>query len=504
MAEIVTYAVKPVHDLAITLLWSFSLYAVSVAFYRIYIHPLAKFPGPYAAAISNLPYCYWFLGGRQPYEMVNLHKKYGPIVRTAPNQLSFNTANSWKDIYGSRQGHRPFIKSEFYEGGSFADQYGSIVSERDPAAHGRMRKYLSSAFSQRSLSEQEGLIQAIIDEFMDRMQGFVAKDESLDITQWFNILTFDIIGDLAFGETFGGVGSGVTHPWISRIRGAMTQGALADCFQRFPLLAKFVMTVAPGPIQKAIADTKINERYAIDLVQKRIARKTNRKDFMTRILEYRDEDKIPDIQIAAHASDFVIAGSETTATALSCIVYYLCHTPRAQERVKQEIRNGFVKYQDINATTTSNLEYLNAVILEGLRIYPPLPFALPRIVPDGGDTVDGHWLPAKTVVSTNPCAACFDPKNFEEPFQFKPERWLKRNEKDILDASQPFSLGPRGCLGQSLGWMEMRSILAKFYFKYDLNLVPPDVDWQGESKMHTLWNKPVLQVRLRNRVDNES
>lgn len=57
---------------------------------------------------------------------------------------------------------------------------------------------------------------------------------------------------------------------------------------------------------------------------------------------------------------------------------------------------------------------------------------------------------------------------------------------------------------KSLGWMEMRSILAKFYFKYDLNLVPPDVDWQGQSKMHTLWNKPVLQVRLRNRVDNES
>ena len=52
--------------------------------------------------------------------------------------------------------------------------------------------------------------------------------------------------------------------------------------------------------------------------------------------------------------------------------------------------------------------------------------------------------------------------------------------------------------------MELRIILAKFYFKYDLNLVPPDVDWQGQSKMHTLWKKPVLQVKLRNRVANES
>ena len=139
------------------------------------------------------------------------------------------------------------------------------------------------------------------------------------------------------------------------------------------------------------------------------------------------------VQIAAHASN-LLAGSETTATALSCIVYHLCHTPRALERVKKEIRNGFAEYQDINATTTSNLEYLNAVILEGLRIYPPLPFALPRIVPDGGDIVDGYWLPAKvrhvmtsykraidrigsqTVVSTNPYAACLDSKTLRGPF----------------------------------------------------------------------------------------
>lgn len=82
----------------------------------------------------------------------------GPVVRTAPNELSFNSAQSWKDIYDFRQGHLTFIKSEFYDGGSFADQCGSIVSERDPKVHGVMRKYLSHAFSQRSLTEQEYLV----------------------------------------------------------------------------------------------------------------------------------------------------------------------------------------------------------------------------------------------------------------------------------------------------------------------------------------------------------
>ncbi|KAL4756120.1 cytochrome P450 [Aspergillus foveolatus] len=91
-----------------------------------------------------------------------------------------------------------------------------------------------------------------------------------------------------------------------------------------------------------------------------------------------------------------------------------------------EIRSAFHFYDEINVLSTSPLKYLQAVILEGLRIYPPLPFALPRVVPQGGDTVDGHFLPAGTIVSTNPLAASLDAANFEAPYDFKPERWLEK------------------------------------------------------------------------------
>jgi cytochrome P450 len=188
---------------------------------------------------------------------------------------------------------------------------------------------------------------------------------------------------------------------------------------------------------------------------------------MTRILEYRNENNVSDIQIAAHASDLVLAGSETTATALSCITYYLLHTPHALKVLREEIDKAFKSYDEINAMSTSSLKYLQAVCLEGMRIYSPLPFALPRVVPPGGDTVDGHFLPAgvsqnfssflggemannymKTIVSTNPVAASLDARNFKDPLSFKPERWLNSNKTDKLDASQPFSLGSRGCLGK--------------------------------------------------------
>jgi len=88
------------------------------------------------------------------------------------------------------------------------------------------------------------------------------------------------------------------------------------------------------------------------------------------------------------------AGSETTATTLSCVTYYLLKYPDVLKTVQDEIRSNFKDYNEINAQSTASLKYLHAVCLEALRIYAPLPFPLPRVVPEGGDTVDGHYLPA--------------------------------------------------------------------------------------------------------------
>ncbi|KAJ5709395.1 Short-chain dehydrogenase/reductase SDR [Penicillium malachiteum] len=414
--------------------------------YNVYYHPLARFPGPKLAAISNGPYCVWFMSGRQPYKLLELHLKYGPVVRTAPNELSFNTAQSWKDIYGFRQGRQAFMKSEFYDGSSFADRVRSIINERDPTEHGIMRRYLAHAFSDHSLSEQEPLIARTIDQFIDQIG--VKGAEGLDLGKGFEMMTFDIIGDLAFGETFGGVETFEPHPWISITLGAMTQGALADMFKRFPTAATVINFLFPSKIRKLTEETRQNEDMAISLVERRIQGQTNRKDFLTRILEQRDPKQVSDLQLAAHSSDFVVAGSDTTATALSCIMYYLLRNPAVLAQLQQECRGAFESYEAITASSTLPLKYLQAVILEGMRIYPPLPFALPRVVPRGGDTVDGHFLPEGTIVSTNPLASTMDPANFEQPYAFKPERWLDTNEANILEASQPFSLGPRGCIGR--------------------------------------------------------
>ncbi|KAF2677430.1 benzoate 4-monooxygenase cytochrome P450 [Lentithecium fluviatile CBS 122367] len=477
---------------------AFAVYQLVLLFRLRYLHPLARFPGPPLAAISNFPYSKSYLGGRQPYDFLALHEKYGPVVRTAPNELSFSTPEAWRDIYGQRNGHQTFTKTAFYDGGSFANQASSIVTERDPSKHRNMRKYLANAFSDRSLKDQEHLIAGVIDAFVEQI-GHHGRDK-INLMTWFNLMTFDVIGELAFGKSFGGVDSGKVHEWIAIVLASMGQASFSDTLARFPLLGKIYMRIRPGWLKSLTEGSKTHETYTLDLVSKRIAAKTDRKDFMTSILDSREEYGISEVQLAAHASDFVIAGSETTATCLATVMYYVLHAPEIESKMRHEIRSAFASYDEIDAKSAAKLSFVHAVCLEALRVYPPLPLGLPRTVPAGGDTVGGIYVPEATTVYVSPFAASMSSLSFDDPWQFRPERWLQASETDILDASQPFSMGTRACLGRSLAWMELHTCLAKMYYRYDFELLSAKVDWQKDSEMHLLWKKPNLFVRVHPRL----
>ena len=133
----------------------------------------------------------------------------GPVVRVAPNDLSFNTVQSWKDIYDFRPGHRPFVKSdEWYENGSFAGRAKSIVTESDPEKHGNMRRSFSRAFSLRSLAEQETVISTHIDNLVRQIGALGAHEGGVDLVMWFHMLGFDVISELALGKSFNSVVNG--------------------------------------------------------------------------------------------------------------------------------------------------------------------------------------------------------------------------------------------------------------------------------------------------------
>ena len=239
-------------------------------------------------------------------------------------------------------------------------------------------------------------------------------------------------------------------------------------------------------------------------VLKRMATKTERKDFMFYALRAMDKGDPATMmsreEIVATFEVLMGAGSETTATLLSGVTYQLLKTPEVMKKLVAEIRSSFAHSHEITLASVNNLTYELAVLDEALRIMPPVATALVRLVPpDMGETVGGHFVPGGTRVGIPSWAACRSPLNFRDPESFIPERWLgdARYAEDRKEASQPFNIGPRGCIGRSLAYAEMRIILARVLFEFDLELMESSKSWLEDLENFTLWQKDPLMVKLK-------
>ena len=171
---------------------------------------------------------------------------------------------------------------------------------------------------------------------------------------------------------------------------------------------------------------------------------------MSYILRENDEKGMSIDELHVGASFLIIAGSETTATLLSGATYLLLTNPPILETLKHEIRSAFTNEADINIQNTTSLAYLNAVLEESLRMYPPVPNTFPRKTPLSGEIICGQFVKGGTSVGIHYWATFRSAQNFHGRDVFHPERWLgdPRFAADQKDAFQPFSYGPRNCLGK--------------------------------------------------------
>ncbi|KAM7203151.1 putative cytochrome P450 [Naviculisporaceae sp. PSN 640] len=451
-------------------------------------------------AAGMLPPALWrlfhSLRGRLHLDIEEQHKKYGSVFRVSPNELSFASVDSWKAIYGHPTAGKPtLIKSDFYELYGSGFRSPCIGSERDPHKHGQMRKSLSSAFSTKSLSEQEHIVNQTVDKFIDKLGLLGGKEsEGLNMTKWYEMVSFDILGEMAFGESFHCLENDKPHFWSELILDHLYFITLADNLHRFPIIPALARILFPSTL---VVRNK-NSQYSREQVAKRLERKSGRKDFLTTLVSKYESGEIAKEELTAHSSTLVIAGGETTTTFLAATTFYLLQNKQAYHKLTKEIRDQFSSYEEINATSAQQLPYLQAVISEGLRIYPPGAQGFPRISP--GTVIDGRCIPKGTEVYTSAWTVTHDPANFKEPNKFNPERWLDPESTDIKEASQPFSLGPRGCLGRNFAYMQISLILTKMLWRYDLELLNAEQDWLGKSLMYVMWWKPDAMVRFSERV----
>ncbi|KAI9697357.1 MAG: hypothetical protein M1820_007863 [Bogoriella megaspora] len=443
------------------------IYPVTLFFYNLYLHPLSRFPGRKTWMASRLPFIRSTLRGDCVHEIRKMHDTYGGIVRIAPDEVSFAVGPAWNDIFAHRPGHREFPRNPVWWNKAPGQPHSIItVGQTD---HARMRRVLSYAFSAKALREQEPVLQGCVDQLITRLREKAGGTE-VDIVKWYNYCTFDIIGDVAVGEPFGCLTTGSYHWWVATIFNHFKASSFLACVRFYPVLEWLLLKSLPA---KMMETQRAHYEEGASKLRRRLKRQPTRPDMIAEVLKNNSENGMAMDEIEATFNLMFFAGSETTATTLSGITNYLVQCPDIQAKLKKEVRGTFTTEEEITFTALAKLPYLNAVIEEGLRMCPPLPGGLPRVVPHGGDTVVGEWLPAGTHVEVHTWSVNRSAQAFHQPNTFAPERWLPEFAQstfkdDQKAASQPFSMGPRMCIGKNFAYAEMRLILARVIWAFDL------------------------------------
>ncbi|KAH8727461.1 cytochrome P450 [Phaeosphaeriaceae sp. PMI808] len=465
------------------------------AFYNILFHPLSNYPGPKIAGATPLLHTYKCVVGNEVRWIQELHEKYGEIVRFSPTKLSFIHPQAWKDIYGYRTGGRAENPKDSRFFPKDINGEDSIITE-GVAEHGRVRKIFSNAFSNKALQLQEDLIQGHVQKLIRNIKRDITSDpeKAFDIVKVYNYTTFDIMGDLAFGEPLGMLDTSSYTPWVAAIFANIKFSIVRRAVLEYPWFGLFLKAITPEKYKKKAEE---HFRHSVDRVDGRIKKgKDIGKPDIWKLVLGKDEEQLSLSKMHSNASIFMIAGTETTATLLSGLTFFLLKNPDKLKKVIDEVRP--LPEADLSLEVLPRLPYLNACFEEAMRMYPPVPAGLPREVGKGGNKIMDKWVPEGTSVIVPQYVAFQSKINFKDPTSFVPERWLPGSEydNDRKDVFQPFSFGPRNCLGKNLAYHEMRIIFASVIWNFDLELCPESSSW-SEQQVFVLWEKHPLMVKAR-------
>lgn len=434
----------------------------ATSFYYIYLaffHPLSKYPGPKLWAISRIPWAYHVICGDLWHLLDEFHDHYGPVVRIAPDELTYSSPRSWKDIYGAKPQllKDPRSMTPPLNG---ADSLFTAVGQD----HRRIRGAFVNAFSDKALREQAPIVEEFAGQFIDRIRSELGRSGSghvLDIQQFLGYAMFDIISDLTWGESPGALRTFGDQDWYHRFFLHAQFSTVRNCLARFWPLDQVLQYIF---LRITAKQRQANTALTNERIDRRLAAGHGRSDFMTPLVGkisdgVASKGTITRAEVLTNGLAVVIANSQLSTIAVTSAVYFLLRQQQQPsthfQRLAEEVRSRFETQEDITVAATASLPYLNAVISETLRLHHPTPGSMPRITPQDGITVDGRFVPGDLVVGVTLRNIHLRPENFHRPLEFHPQRFLDRSDNrydqdfagDLLDAFQPFSMGPRICIG---------------------------------------------------------
>ncbi|CAB9517827.1 Leukotriene-B(4) omega-hydroxylase 2 [Seminavis robusta] len=383
---------------------------------------------------------------------------------------------------------------ESYEKGkqfqdAMAELLGNGIIGADGSTWYRHRKIASRMFSANLLREASKVTLKKVSELSHVLQDAADTGKEVDIQDLFFRLTFHITSAVAFGVEYGSIQQEKQHPFPLAFD--EMQVLLLQRFQDplFPLKRYFSLTHRERKIQQLKV---VLDRHAKEVIQSRRRTAKDGKlgpDLLSRFIDYANtqNDPISDEELRDVVMNFMLAGRDTTAAALSWTFYELSNHPEVVEKVLQEanqicgtVVSGDNNDGDYSYEAIGKLEYVHAVVMEVLRLHPSVPAEAKYAVHD--DVLpDGTFIPKGAVVGYPPYAMGRNTRIWgSDANEFKPSRFLNRKEPTPFQFPV-FNAGRRLCLGKPMALNTLKLTVAYLVQRFELK------DTQGHDGTYK-WN----------------
>ncbi|KAJ7309990.1 high nitrogen upregulated cytochrome P450 monooxygenase 2 [Mycena albidolilacea] len=476
------------------LAWSYAVFlgslSLSIAAYGLSpFHPLAQYPGPAIGKVTKL-WGFWKTSqGHKYIYHKKLHDTYGPYVRTGPNKISVIDPPSPAVCQILNFGG--LEKGRYYESGRHPSIPPSVVCISGEA-HTKKRRVWNRAMTSSSFRDYEPLV-----------SKRASQHGPVDLGNWLNFFAFDLMGDLAFGGGFEHLRDGEDTGGLGeRIRGASYLSGqlpwIINTLHLFPRVGRIIQDCNDFGQHLAMQRMKDGAVGTMDLWYHLADEAGTEKQKPT------FEESAADGIVA------IIAASDTVASTMCSLVWFLLSDPEYYRRVQQELDNVFVDGDDpLEVSKHQELHFLSACMHETLRLHPPIPSNGARQVHlhQPGRNIAGRFIPSGTSVYTPTYSLHRNPHYFfPHPDKFCPQRWLPDSKFDKHDTSAfaPFSLGPANCVGQKFGNREILMASSILFKSFDLQFADGfDSDaWPKSMRDFFVFTRGPLLVNLTPRHRN--
>ena len=337
---------------------------------------------------------------------------------------------------------------------------GLLISEGD--FWRRQRRLAQPAFHRSRVNGYAATMTQIAQDHIARWHDGEERDVSQDMMG----LTLDVAVQTLFGTTLAGEAEQVGRAMTFLMRYSLRR-------QRLPVR---VPESWPTPNNKrAVRELAFMDSLVYRIISERQAANggaAHRDDLLALLMDAMDEDgsHMTPQQLRDETMTLFIAGHETTGQMLTWTWYALSRNPEVGERLYDEL-HSVLGGRAPEVADLQRLPYLQAVMNESLRLYPPA-YVLARMAIEPCQ-IGGYEIPLGATILLAPWVTHRDPRFFDEPETYRPERWLDGLAQRLpAGAYFPFGDGPRRCIGQGFALMEAAIMIATIAQKFRLSLLP--------------------------------